>query len=1052
MMACSVCGAETRADDGFCRNCGATHRNLCRICGRPAAPADRFCAGCGAPLGGTTPSGTGASLGSFAIGEGERKLLTVLFVDLQDSTALIEGNDPEVALQKLSPLLDLMREAIHQYGGIVSDVLGDGVMAVFGAPKPFEDHAVRACLAALAMQERFARLDNAAIRIRVGIHTGEVVVKAMNASLTQKVGVIGTVVHLANRMEQMADPAAVFVTAETYQQARQYVDAVLVGERIAKGVLAPVHVYQVTGPRHAPASNIFRTRDRLLTLRGRDAALARLEEALEAAVRGDASIVGLVGEAGIGKSRLCYEFVERCRRREIAVLEARATPFGKATPLQAMLDLLRDYFRIRSIPDAAAARDLASDRLDQLGVDGETRSLILELLGLARSPGTKGDPSVRKERLTEFVRAIVRRGSDGAPAVVLVEDLHWLDPATEELLSAVADAVPGTRTMLLLTSRPETGHAWMSASHYQEIALDPLDNSDAEALISEALGDAPALAGLRYELADRARGNPFFLEELIRVVLEPRSGAARGGAQVNRLGLPPSLPPTIQGLLAARIDGLDRLAKNLLQIAAVIGREIPVPVMSDVADTPSTEFEQALGRLRQLELVYEMPRADKTRTLAFRHPLIQEVAYRSLLTDRRVAIHGAVAKSILVRFKERLDEQSALLAYHFEQAGNIPGAAQALARAAFWIGPNDPGQALATWRKANAILADQPRRADLDMLRMTACGQIVNFGWREGFTADDARPYFTEAARLAVAGGNLRANALIHAAYGRILAGAGSADEYVEKIREAQSLAAESSDASLRVTLNAVLCHALRLSGRLEQALAVNADALEHCHEVAQADRETLGFDVEPWLFGMRGQLLVTMGRGAEARPCLDRVIDMDPGRIDAVLHLIPSIAYVEWAWTLRDGLLARRQAERAMAIADHSGIPYLRVLAGWSQGVALAAEGAMAAAIDSLSETLAFARRQKVGLEYEARILADIACAALWMRDHDMARGRADEAIRIARDRRARVPEYFARLIRGATLTDAEAARHEQARAVGLLAITKAKIFAPLVSSPPGV
>jgi adenylate cyclase len=335
---------------------------------------------------------------------------------------------------------------------------------------------------------------------------------------------------------------------------------------------------------------------------------------------------------------------------------------------------------------------------------------------------------------------------------------------------------------------------------------------------------------------------------------------------------------------------------------------------------------------------------------------------------------------------------------------------------------------------------------------MMASGQIMNFGWREGISPRDARSYFEEAKELALASGDMRANALIHATYGRILGASGSADEYVDKIREAEAVAGEAIDASLRVTLKAVLCHALRLSGRMIDALVANTEALDHVGEIEKFDRQMLGFDIEPWLIALRGHTLVMLGRGDEARPYLDRVLEMDASSVDVTHHVIPSVAYVELAWTIGDTALAERHAERAFSMAMKSGSPYLRVYTQACRGLSHIVSGRLDEAIRDLVDALGFARRRKAGLENEPRILADLANAYYLKRDFSCAISSAHEAITISSERHTRVAECLARIVLANALCalaggiECAEAMQELSRAKELTAETGVVIFAPFV------
>jgi class 3 adenylate cyclase/tetratricopeptide (TPR) repeat protein len=1028
-MQCPHCGKNNSDTSSFCEGCGFPLGPRCASCGHANRIDSRYCSNCGKQL--TTLAIAQSSdhlLRSLSATGGERKRLTVLFADIRNSTGLIGGIDPEQAMKRMRPVLDAMKDAVHRYDGTVNKVQGDGVMALFGAPRPHEDHAVRGCLAALAMQDAVVRLGDADLSIRVGLHTGEVVVQAVENSLYQTYDATGAAVHIASRMEQMAGAGGILLTADTFNEARQFVEATPLGEQVVRGLGTPVEAFQLTGLKHAPASERFRSGPRPSPFSGREREVAALEAELASTMQGEARVAGVVGEAGLGKSRLCFEFTESCRRRGIRVLEARVLAHGRATPLQPVLELLRDAFGIRPGDQADVSRRRIVDLLQSRGNFDDIVPLLLEFLGVPDPayPLPKLDSTARKILLLNFVRQFLHSREHDEVVVVLVEDLHWIDPSSEEFVEAIVDAIVGTKTMLVLNFRPGLMAPWMQRSHYRQISLAPLENRETGQLLSDLLGDDPSLALLSRNIAERAQGNPFFLEELVHSLVERGDFEGERGAYRLKGGIDMiPLPVNVQAVLSARIDRLPESSRLVLQTAAVIGREIPLAILGQVTALPSSELAQALWRLRQTELLYELPPFEQG-LHAFRHPLIQEVAYRSLLHERRREVHGAVARAMEIHFQDRLDEKASLLAYHLEQSGEVLRAAQANVRAAIWIGANDPSQALRTWKSVRELLLTLPSDPTVDYLRMMASGQIVNFGWREGISPEDAKMYFEEAKQIALASGNIRANALIHAGYGRILGASGSADDYVEKIREAEVVAGESVDASLQVTLKAVLCHALRLSGRMADALAVNTEALGHVREVDDFDRQMLGFDIGPWLIAMRGQTLVMLGRGEEARGYLDQVLEMEDVHLDAISRVIPHLAYVDLAWTTGNAQMAERHADHAFSFAIKTGTPYLRVYAQACRGLSHIVANRFDDAIKDLLDALGFARRRKAGLESEPRIVADLSNAYLLKRDFGSAISTATQAIDIATARRARFAESLARIVRAEAQSGLRGAREE--------------------------
>jgi class 3 adenylate cyclase/tetratricopeptide (TPR) repeat protein len=1059
-MQCLRCGYQNKATNEYCEGCGASLGIECKACGHLNGPTSRYCGKCSAALSNIIVGSANQSwqhvLRSLIAKGGERKRLTILFADISNSTGLIDSlGDPELGMKRLQPVLDLMNKAVVRYDGVVNKSQGDGIMALFGAPQPHEDHAVRGCLAAMAMQDGITRIADPDLRIRVGVHTGEVVVQAIEHGIYQTYDAAGANVHLANRLEQMADAGSILISNETYTAAKQYVEVETLGLHTIRGIAAPVEIFKLRGLQHAPSSGVFRSGRRLSPLTGRTDQFSALALELENTIKGDGRVVGVVGEAGIGKSRLCFEFAESCRQKGIRVFEARVLAHGRATPLQPVLELMRDYFGLRVKEPSDVSRRRVLGQLAALPVSEQFSLVLLEFLGLAdpQRAAIKLDPKTRKTQLLDFVRSLPRSPREPI-SVVIIEDLHWIDAASEEFMEALADAVVGTTTLLVVNFRPGFTAPLMQRSHYRQINMPPLPPAQAAVLVQDHFGNDPSLALLSRNIIERAQGNPFFLEELINALVERGDFEGEKGAYSLKGGIDAiPLPTTVQAVVAARIDRLEENAKRVLEIASVVGREISISILDFVTGLSPTELSEAAQHLRQAELLYDVPPFEQ-RLLAFRHPLIQEVAYRSLMHERRRELHSKVAQAIESLFKDHAEERASLLAYHLEQAGENLKAAQQHMRAAIWVGANDPSQALRSWKKVRELLLDQPPSKSIDYLKMAACGQIVNFGWREGISAEDALIYFEEAKQLALGLGDMRANALIHAAYGRILANGGSADEYVEKIREAKAIADQGNDPSVQITLKAVLSHALRLSGHMSEALKINIEATERAHEIVKYDRQTLGFDIDVWLSVMRGQTLVMLGRGDEARPFLDRIIQLDSGQVDALHHVIPSLAYVDLAWAGGNIGLAQEHADRAFSLAIKSGNPYLRVYAQACRGLSHVVAGRLTSAIVDLSDALNFARSRKAGLENEPRILADLANAYRLNGDSATALTTVDEAIRVATERHARVPECFARivradlLLRSANSDQTAEGRQELETAKALMRETGAMLFETFIDA----
>ena len=520
-MQCLRCGCQNKATNEYCEGCGATLGIECSACGHLNGPTARFCGRCSTALKPIAAEASNQSwqhvLRSLNAKGGERKRLTILFADIRNSTGLLDSlSDPELGMRRLQPILNLMNEAVVRYEGVVNKSQGDGVMALFGAPQPHEDHAVRGCLAALAMQDGVTRLGDPDLQIRVGVHTGEVVVQTIEHGIYQTYDAAGANVHLANRLEQLAGAGTILISRETYDTAKQFVEVEPLGPQTIRGIAAPIEIFNLKGLKHAPSSGVFRSGRRLSPLTGRTEQFSALSLELENTMKGDGRVVGIVGEAGIGKSRLCFEFAESCRQKDIRVYEARVLAHGRATPFQPVLSLLRDYFGLRLKEAADISRRRVLDQLAALPVSEQLPPILLEFLGFADplQAVVKLDPKTRKTLLLDFVRTLPR--SPRVPtAVVIIEDLHWIDAASEEFIEALADAVVGTTTLLVVNFRPGFAAPLTQRSHYRQINMPPLPPTQAAILLQDHFGNDPSLALLSRNIIERAQGNPFFLEELV---------------------------------------------------------------------------------------------------------------------------------------------------------------------------------------------------------------------------------------------------------------------------------------------------------------------------------------------------------------------------------------------------------------------------------------------------------------------------------------------------------------------------------------------------------
>jgi adenylate cyclase len=1030
-MRCAKCATENAPDNKFCTGCGAALDLLCAQCGRSVPPVARFCGWCGAPQVASAP---------LVEPHGERKQATVLFADIVGSTELIADLDAEQAGRRLQPVVAAMIDAVRRFDGTVLGKTGDGLKAIFGAPRAQEGHALMACQAALAMQAAMANQSGPApIRIRVGLHSGEVAVGVLGDDpLDQEVQ--GMTLHIASRIEQAADVGGILISAACRDLVVNECDTQPGGARHLKGIATSVDVFHLIGLKSEIGSERFREAG-LTRLRGRKRELAFLKQALVDAEHGRGSAIAIVALPGVGKSRLCYEFGEWCRSRGVDVLEARAHVFGRSTPLLPMLEVMRAFFHITPALDAATARRRLEAKLLPLDRSfAQDLPLLSDFLGLPvpELEGQRVDPKARHLRLRDIVKRIVKAAGQRT-SVIVFEDLHWLDQPSQDFIETIVEAVSGTNIVAVLNFRPSWTCPWSDLPHYRPIELGELHQDDIDPLVRELMGDDPTLGKLADHIARQSDGNPFFAEELVRALAQ--SGVLVGERGHYRLASPdrqqPVLPATIEAAVGARLDLLPEREKSLLQIGAVIGKEYPAALVREVASIPEAAATELFAKLSELDLIKpsDTPHGPG---FAFRHPLIQEVAYAMLLRTTRTRLHAAVAQAIESFPWGKLDESAGLLAHHCEAAGQSLEAAMHLRRAALWMGRMNSAQALADWKKVRWLLRDQPRGETSDQLRALASGRILGFAWAEGLSAEDVRPYAEEALRFARDAGDHRHEALLLGGFGRVFAASDSADEYIRLAREGVAVAKASGDAGVFVACSAQLSQACLFAGQVREGLAANDAAVAGLDDRSPSQgggvvlglsaSQIFGFDVPQWLRCLRTRTLVLLGRFDEAEVTLAGVLAVDRSKILPVVQYHAHLAAVEMAWHRGDTAAAERHAAEVERYAVQSQMPYLRTVALFCAGLAASAGGDFAAASARLGEALTLARQSRTGLENEARLLSFLADTHDRAGDFSRTAEVAAEAIDVGRRRTDRIAELHAEIVAAHALAVADPGRRVEA------------------------
>jgi len=684
-MRCPRCDLENPGGARFCNGCGAKLDVRCSSCGEGNPPGSRFCNTCGQPLSAIaaptrrpdayTPKHLAEKiLTSKAALEGERKQVTVLFADLKGSMELLADRDPEEARKILDPVLELMMEAVHRYEGTVNQVMGDGIMALFGAPLAHEDHGARACYAALRMQESVKRYAEEVLRsrgvpleIRVGLNSGEVVVRSIGSDLHMDYTAVGQTTHLAARMEQMAVAGSILMSADTLRLAEGFIEVKPLGPVNVKGLSEPVEVFEVAGGGPVRTPLQAAARRGLTRFVGRDAELEQLRRAQQLASEGHGQVAAIVGEPGMGKSRLVYEFTHSHRLQGWLVLESASVSYGKATSYLPVIDLLKGYFKTQDRDDLRAIREKVTGKL--LTLDRSLEPTLPALLALLDVPADDDawqalDPGQRRQRTRDAIRRLLLREAREQPLLLIFEDLHWIDGETQAVLDSLVESLPTARLLLLVNYRPEYQHAWGSKTYYRQLRIDPLPPESADELLDALLGLDVALAPLKRLLVERTEANPLFLEESVRTLVE--TGALAGERGAYRLTRPVehlTMPATVQAILAARIDRLPPGAKRLLQAAAVVGKDVPMPLLLAIVEAPEDAVRAELARLQAAEFLYET-RLFPDLEYTFKHALTHEAAYHGLLRDQQRTLHARIAEAIEQLSTERIAEQAERLAHH----------------------------------------------------------------------------------------------------------------------------------------------------------------------------------------------------------------------------------------------------------------------------------------------------------------------------------------------------------------------------------------------------
>ena len=940
---------------------------VCAACGSSNPPASRFCGHCGAALlpAADTQAGDNVSAplrlpshlakrlleSRFAI-EGERKQITVLFADIKGSTNLIQDLDPEQADRQLRPVLDIMMEAVHRYEGTVNRVEGDGIMALFGAPIAHEDSAVRAAFAALDMQTAVHALDGSSLSIRVGLHAGEALVRAINTDFSVEYDAIGATVHLAARMEQMAEPGKILGTAHVARLTQGFIRAKSLGPHEVKGFREPLETFEIVGHTAARTRWEATASGRLTQFINRSSELDELRRAMHAAESGAGRLGGIVGDPGTGKSRLVHELVHALKATDWIVLKTTTAPYTRNTPYLAFSKLIRIWCEI---PDHASFSDIdhrLTARLTALGVDPSfALPAIHSVLDMPETAAEwrAVEPDARRQRILQVAKALILRSAALQPLLLWFEDMQWADAETRDLLEAVADEIERHRLLILLTYRPEYQHRWSGKSYFTSLQIQPLANPEAERLARTLLGrDKDELCRL---LVQRTDGVPLFIEETVRSLAE--DGVIRGVSgtyELSREVHSIKIPDSVQAVLASRIDRLPLAQKELLQTASVIGVEVQMSLLEEVAQVRRADLIALIADLQAADFLYEVPNS-ASYEYKFRHMLAHEVAYNSLLSTRRQMLHARTVRAIESRFAANIAEVVERLAYHALHAQMWPEAL-AYSRQA-----GDQAVELSAYREARVffeqaieILAHLPRdRANAEMGIDIYLSLRAIFGATADYQAVES--CLKEAEALAVSIGDRSRLAAIFTAQTLLHNWRGDLDASIACGVRALEIAGEIGDDRLKLSASFYLGQAYMWWGDFQRSLVLLEENRSWTKGALGRERiGTTGTSSVLWL-GMLAASHAYLGHFGEASEV----------------------------------------ALEACAIAEEVQRPYDMALAYWYAGFVLSHRGDIASAIERLE------RGYEVASAAQIRLLVPVLSTSLG--SAYAAAGRIEEGIRLLND-----------------------------------------------------
>ena len=909
--------------------------------------------------------------------------------------ALLESLDPEDARRLVDPTLALMVEVVRRFDGHVVQSTGDGIFALFGAPTAHEDHPQRAIYAGLELQERIQRYSDTLresgrlpIFVRVGVNTGEVVVREVRTGEGRvEYTPIGHPTSLASRLQSLATPGAIVAGDQTRKLCEGFFVFRALSPRNLKGASQPVIAFEVMGLGPLRTRLEAAARRGLVKFVGRAAELHEMKRALDRARSGHGQIVVAVGDAGVGKSRLFHQ-LKATSRGGWTLLETSGTAHAKGWAYLPLVELLQKYFDFELDDDEEKRRQKMEDRITNLDPGLlDTLAYLHALLGISEAddPIAGMDPQLRKQRTLDAIKRLLVRESLAQPLMVIFEDLHWFDTESLEFLTLLADSLANLKILMLLNHRPEFAHQWGGKSYYRQLRLDPLEADMAEELLSALLTDAGELRPFKELIIEKSEGNPLFIEEIVRALFENGTIVREGdGIHVTRPRAEISIPATVEGIVASRIDRLPPQEKSVLQALAVIGEEFSLPVAQHALGKPEDELIRSLAYLQRAEFIYEQPTVAQTE-YTFKHALIHDVAYKSVLKERRIAIHGRTAVAIETLYANRLDDHLNKLVHHYRLGGNgrktvyylHQAGQQAYERSAVAEAMVHFNAALETLRR---LPSDAPT-AELELSLQISLGDaLMSTG---GFAAEGVVKAFGRARELCGLVGD--SSQLVPALFGlwAFHNFGGNLRTAQELGEELLSIAERRQDPAARLMAHTALGITLAYSGELRRSL-------EHCTQGVSVYSPAQGLSAflaqirascRTWL----GLVLALTGHPERALRVTTEAVEAARESQQTVSISNALIGASVLVGVLADSAATKAWSEELIALAKEQGFVLALSWAHIQHGYSLALEGEAGAGITQILEGLATVQG--------ARHLTALVQSGCWLAESYLRAGRGEDA-----------------------------------------------------------